>query len=51
MKEGQVGGGHGVREGVKEDRGQGGGDMKEGKRVGEDHGVREGVRHDRDGIN
>ena len=27
---------------MKEDRGQGGGDMKEGKQVGEEHGVREG---------
>ena len=29
---------------MKEDRGQRGGDMKEGKQVGEEHGVREGVR-------
>ena len=33
---------------MKEDRGQGGGDMKEGKQVGEDHGVREGRRQDRE---
>ena len=41
--------------GVKEDRGAGRGDMKEGKQVGEEHGVREGVsegrREDREGIN
>ena len=44
MTEGrQVEGGHGVREGVKEYRWQGGGDMKEEKQVGEEHGVREGV--------
>ena len=36
---------------MKEDRGQGGGDMNEGKQVGEDHGVREGVRQDREGRN
>ena len=44
MKEGGAGrGGHGVREGVKEDRWQGGADMKEGKQVGKEHGVMEGV--------
>ena len=31
-RRGQIGGAHGVSEGVKEDRGQGGGDMKEGSR-------------------
>ena len=46
MKEGmQVGGVHGVREGVKEDRGAGRGEMKEVKQVhGGEHGVREGVQ-------
>ena len=38
MTEGrQVGGGHGVSEGVNEDRRQGG---KDGKQVGEEHGVK-----------
>ena len=32
-----------MREGVKEYRGQGGGDMNDEKQVGEEHGVREGV--------
>ena len=52
----QVEGGHGVSEGgLREDRGAGRGDMKEGKQVGEEHGVREGVseggREGREGIN
>ena len=40
---------------MKEDRGAGRGDMKEGKQVWEEHGVREGVsdggREGREGIN
>ena len=40
----QVVGVHGVREGVKEDRGAGRKEMKEGKQThGGEHGVREGV--------
>ena len=37
---------HGVREGVKEYRGQGRGDMNDEKQVGEEHGVREGVKEE-----
>ena len=43
MKEGAGRGAHGLREGVKGDRGQGGGEIKAGKQVEEEHGVRVGV--------